>query len=266
MSVIFIDYPDGAGGEYLSHVISLHRGFYQGEYSTTPTSRHNHESSVINFLNSQAVIKKLSWKTEAKSSMLELTNLLDPSKNYCIPYHIMNHDHYELIREVWPDCKIVRIQPSNWVLVNLEFIRKVSLTKLQPKDIRYYFPVLPKIKFKLNDFLCLDLNLIWNNQEITSDNRVAEIDRIYNTNRELNDVYDYCVSWDKLFGAVETIHNEYYKLCSFLDITPNLDILDKIVERNTKNLMQLQQFDLIKECKKFNISLKEDNYNTHTLL
>jgi len=145
MSVIFIDYPDGAGGEYLSHVISLHRGFYQGEYSTTPTSRHNHKSSVINFLNSQSIIKKLSWQTEAKSSMLELTNLLDTSKNYCIPYHIMNHNHYELIREVWPDCKIIRIQPSNWTLVNLEFIRKVSLTKLQPADIKHYFPILPKI-------------------------------------------------------------------------------------------------------------------------
>jgi hypothetical protein len=179
----------------------------------------------------------------------------------------MNHNHYELIQEVWPDCKIIRIHPGNdWSLINLEFIRKMSLTKLQPKDIKHYFPVLPKIKFKLNDFLFLDLNLIWNNQEITSNNRVVELERIYNIKRELNDTYEYGVNWGTFFGSIEAIPEEYQKLCNFLGVNVNLDILDTVVERNTKNLIQLQQFDLIKECKKFNILLNEDNYSTRRLL
>lgn len=266
MSIIFIDYPDGAGGEYLSHVIGLHKGFYSGDYSTSNTGRHNHGSSVLNFLNSQSVIKKLSWGSEAKNVMLELKQLLNPNENYCIPYHIMNHDHYTLIREIWPECKILRIQPNNnWVLVNLEFIRKISLVKLQPKDVKHYFPILPKIKIKLNDFLFLDLNLLWNNRPITSENRAAEIDRIYNIKRNLNNEFDYCIPWENFFGTIETIPEEYQKLCAFLDIEPDVSVLTAVIERNTRNLIQLQQFNLVTECKKFNIFLNEDNYNTHTL-
>jgi len=198
--------------------------------------------------------------------MLEFKNLLNLPKNYCVPYHIMIHGHYQLVREIWPDCRIIRIQPdADCTLINLEFIRKVSLTKLCPKDIKHYFPILPKIKFKLNDFLAVDLNLIWNELEVTHSNRAMMIEQIYYHQYNFDNQFDYCISWDKFFGSVDSIGEEYQKLCNFLGCEFKNKIFETLLGRNSNNLTQLKQFDLLEECKKFNIFLNEDNYSKHRL-
>jgi hypothetical protein len=261
MNIIFVDYPDGAGGEYLSHMISLHSDFYKSEYTTADTHRHNYGNSIINQLNSTRYQNYSNWESIAESTFNKLKKdleLLD-CDNICIPYHVCYHNHYKLLKNIFPKCTIIRIKPADnqsWHCVNLEILRKVFLVKFSLHDIKHTMQFNQKKKIKLNDFLGLDVILLRRDLDITSGNRSSIVKEVLLAKIETWDLCDYEIIWDNFYGNISNIPKEYLRLCNFLNITPNNQILNEVVTRNQKNLEQLTTFNYIEECKKFGIDIK----------
>ena len=260
MKIVFIDYPDGDGGEFLSQVISMHPNFYREScaVSSEQTSRFDLGGTIYNFLNSARYHNHSNWTDIAELRMLEFKEKIEtlPAEKICVPYHAYTHQEYKLLKKIWPDCTVVGIWPkleSSWKLLNFEILRKVYLIKYSLNDIKHVFHFNKKIQLDLKNFIGLDVLLLKNNLDITNFNRKATIERIMQRSLINPGTCDFLVSWENFFINIDTILTEYQKLCNFLQIEPQHDILQSVIERNKKNLTQLMNFDLEESCKKFNI-------------
>ena len=260
MKIVFVDYPEGAGGEFLSQVISMHPDFYTelGAVSSDQTSRIDLRDTIYNFLNSAQYHNHANWTDIAEVRMLEFKEKIQAlsAEKICVPYHAHKHQEYKMLKKIWPDCTVIGIWPkleNSWKLINFEILRKVYLVKYSFNDIKHVFHINKKIRIDLNNFIGLDVLLLKNNLDITSSNRKATVERIMKRNLTNPGTCDFLLSWENFFINTDTISTEYQELCNFLQIEPQHDVLQLVIERNKKNLTQLMAFDLEESCKKFNI-------------
>lgn len=258
MEVIFVDYPDGGGGEFLSYVVSLHNGFYQSSF-TQEHGRHNYGASIINYLNNEArIIKKQSWSNDVLNVLGLLKLKLEQAniKKVCIPFHCFYNKDYINLKTIFPDSKVISIRPNHpksFDLIKLELIRKVGLIKFNLKEVQFYYKFFPNQIKDPKKFIGLDVLLLTHNIEITSNNRNVMLKNLLERPIPDWDVCDYIISWDNFFLNLENLESEYLKLCDFLNLTLDSKILEIVRKRNTKNLQDLKSYNLIQECEKFGI-------------
>lgn len=250
MQIIFIDYVDGAGGEFLSYALSQHSGFYKPQTAQKSNLRVEHQDTVTGFLLKSRYYNYNNWQNVAEDFMWQLKTQL---KNYsfdhiAIPYHSCYYNHNTLLQKVFPNCKIIYINPlDDHQLIAKEILRKVHLTKINPqqaKHIHEKIATLDNISVKLNDFWALDILLLRAGVQPTQQSRLALIQRLLNNNFESSQVYNHTVPWRDLFYNLDQITNCYNALCNFLNIVPDRQVLQQIQERNKLNLEQLISFDL----------------------
>lgn len=262
MQVIFIDYPDGAGGEFLSHALSKHQGFYSPKIVESDSLRCTHDD-ITAFLNRTAVENPGRWSSMAESTLLKLKEKIDDvSRQYSgivIPYHCCYYDHYALIKSIFPNSIIVSVRPTvdkDWQLVHREILRKVHLVKCELTEIKHFYQlhnINKDIKVDLANFLNLDVYLLNNNLPITPGNRYDVVQMVLENNINTWDQSDILVDWWKLFGDVGCIKSEYAELCQKLNLSPDDSIAEYILDRNTRNLKQLLNFNLNSKLEEFNI-------------
>lgn len=251
MQVIFVDYIDGAGGEFLSHVLSQHRDFYQPVVDILPTSRTDHRDKISSYLLRSRYHNLLDWPSKAKYHMMRLKDLLAArsEQRIAIPYHSCYHDHNDLLREVFPGCQIVYVDPgSHHRLIALEILRKVHLIKLDLQQIKHVHNNIIKInqsiRVNLTDFWNLDIMLLRRSIRPDNQSRRDMIHQILSTRFQTNQTYDYHLPWQNFFLDLDCMPSCYGKLCQFLNIVPDDDILSKSLARNQHNLQQLISFDI----------------------
>jgi len=253
--IVFVDYPDGAGGEFLSKVIGMHDGWYNPSVIDESTMRANHNDPITSFLLLKRFENYSQWDIIAEESLIELKNKIG-DLNVCIPYHSCAHRHNALLKHVFPNSIIITITPSSdheWKLVNTEIIRKIYLDKLDFQGVQYIFKTFGFGQKKVNvkHFLKLDSFLIRNGKEITTANRIELLNQIRDFKISDWETSDYTINWGDLFLSISNINDEYYKLCNFLNIPPQDNILNHIVKRNQINLNHLLDYNIDNEIIKY---------------
>jgi len=260
MNIIFVDYPDGAGGEFLSYFISLHQGFYRGTFIQT-NGRHNYGANILNFLNNQArVIKKDTWGSDVHNVLQELKKRLADidADSICIPFHCFYNKDYKNIKSVFPQAQILSIRPdslSSYKLIKLELIRKTALIKYNLKDTQFYWKLFADKIIDFKNFIGIDVFLLTHHYEINQANRNLMLNLLLNRPFPIWDECDYVLSWENFFKNLEHMDKEYLDLCDFLALTPDTDILDLAKKRNCQNLNDLMSYNIKNEAKKFGLSI-----------
>ena len=251
MQIIFVDYIDGAGGEFLSYALSCHADFYQPTVSET-LSRTNHKDAITGFLLQSRFHNYNRWNDVAEDYMYKLKEqlLLIDMPRIAIPYHSCYHQHNALLRKVFPECKILYIDPKNhYQLIAKEILRKVHLVKLNIHDIKHVHQNIVNldsgIRIDLNDFWHLDILLLRNKIRPVRQARLDLIQQILDHKFQSSQSYDFVVHWADLFLNIDQIEYQYKQLCEFLNVNASASTLNKIIERNKNNLQQLQDFDLL---------------------
>ena len=245
--IVFVDYPDGAGGEFLSEAIGMHTGWYRPEVVEESTLRVNHCDVITSFLMQKRFENYNHWDSTAESCLQELKAKIGDI-NICIPYHSCLHNHNRLLKSVFPDCKIITVKPVDdreWQLVNTDIIRKLYLIPLDFRGVQYFFK-----KFGFNqrvdirNFLRLDGFLLRQGSEINNQTRLEYLNKVKDFRIDDWQPSDYTVSWRNLFLDISAVRAEYTSLCTFLNIEPEENILNHIMARNQRNLDQLMDYDL----------------------
>lgn len=250
MQIIFVDYIDGGGGEFLSYALSRHANFYQPTVSET-LGRISHKDPITSFLSKSKFHNHNRWDDIAEDYMYKLKEqlLLIGMPRIAIPYHSCTHQHNILLRKVFPGCKIIYIDPKNhYQLIAKEILRKVHLVKLNIHDIKYIHQNVVNldlgIPINLNDFWHLDILLLRKKIRPVRQARLDLIKQILDHKVQSSQSYDFVVNWADLFLNLDQIKYQYKQLCKFLNIAASASTLNKIIERNENNLQQLQDFDL----------------------
>lgn len=262
MSIVFIDYPEGAGGELISQLVGMHTGCHKPKIELTPEGRANHVDPITRMLNLQRHEHPDNWESVAESYFRQLKGLTKNIKEtICIPYHACYHNHTGLLKEIFPDCKIVSIRPlstEDWDLVAAEIFRKVYLKRSDLKRIKYFYKTFNyKKRTDFKNFFDLDGFLIRQGLDITPENKRIAVDHIMKLRISHWNHADYIISWHNLFGTTEHIPQEYVGLCKFLGLTPNPAALEFLTEKNIKNLNDLKKYNLETELNTyFNITLQ----------
>jgi len=267
MQVIFIDYPDGAGGEFLSHAIAKHQRFYLPNITELETLRCSH-NDITGMLNRNSVERTNDWKNIAETVFIDLKEKINKLESQysgiVIPYHCCYYDHYKLIKSIFPNSVIVSVRPTNekdWQLVHKEVLRKVHLIKCNLTEIKQFYQthdIDKNIKIKLSDFLNLDRHLLKNNLSVNPSNRYQLVRMILENTVDQWEQSDILVDWWKLFGDSSSIKSEYTILCQKLNLLPDDSIAEYILDRNKRNFKELLKFDLESKLKEFNI-INENN-------
>lgn len=250
MQIIFIDYIDGAGGEFVSYALSKHPEFYQPNIDETQTLRVSHQNDITGFLLASRYKNFTRWDDVAEIYMHQLKDRLSniESPYVAIPYHSCYHDHNTALKRIFPGCKIIYIDPiDNHRLIATEILRKVHLIKLNIQQIKYVHQSIVKldnIKINLNDFWGLDIILLRNDIPPDNQSRQHLVNQILNKTFHTQQTSDYIIPWQDLFLDMAKIPLIYHDLCAFLGIDPREEVLTSIQERNKKNLDALMDFDV----------------------
>jgi hypothetical protein len=266
MQIIFVDYIDGAGGEFLSYALSQHDEFYKPNV-VEKSNRANHNDPITGFLLESRFHNYNKWSDVAEKFVYDLRDQLSTVKqsHIAIPYHSCYHNHNDLLKKVFPDCKIVYIDPDNHHLIAKEILRKVHLKKLELQDIKHVHQNIVNLnsfkRLDFDDFWTLDILLLRKNIQPNLDSRTKLIQHILDNKFQSQQSYNFVIPWTKFFYQIDQIPVWYTKLCSSLNIEPSLTVQEEIIKRNKNNLVQLSSFDLSKILEeKFGFEYTFDNY------
>lgn len=228
--LIVIDYQEGAGGEFLSSFISAHFG-----HKLVDNSQEN-PNFLQKWINSHS-LALADWDTNF-SNHLEIFLQLCKDHNVdsiAIPYHLYKWPHHATIfKKQASNTRFVKINAQGFEdRIRADFQRKVwdkPLIKTQFNQIAF----LLKDQSQERKKFCLDL---------FKQNKLTMSDLIQGRvvlGPEILPSDDVEVSYDDFFNNFSNTPNAYEQLCAELDLIPDLVLLGKLIERNTKNLQTLQ--------------------------
>lgn len=244
--LIIVDYVEGAGGEYLAHFINRHIN------STVSATDNMQELSGVGMkqLNSFSLIKS-DWRENIEYYLEEFINQITV-KQLAVPYHLYKFpEHIEPLQAIADQTHFVKIDSVGHPNIAFDFVRKVYFKKLDKShlsEIKFYTETLNVTskqqiiqRLKNNNLYWMDLELLKNNQAINKQNRTALIDQALNHTTILpsNDIV---ISYRDFFVDFKRTQEAYDKLCVQLGIQADTIKLDEFINRNKKNLAELNQF------------------------
>ena len=247
--LIIIDYADGAGGEYFSNFISSHSGFY----AQSPLNENMQQSSdsVQKYFNSNSLIIK-DWDNNFNIYLQKfLTLAKQHTNNICVPYHLYKWPHHsDMFKGVANTVRFVKIvtDDDNFIY---DFFRKVLLKPVTKQNFSELNFLLTNVNqeqklqaiqnLKNKKLYWLDVLLIRNGEKINRATRQQLISHILDTNILLQ-TNDIAISYNDFFVNFDKTKNAYESLCNQLDITPDYQLANKLIQRNTKNLKDLLEY------------------------
>jgi hypothetical protein len=227
--LIVVDYQEGAGGEFVSNWLSAHFG------QKLETDLQLNPNYLQKWLNSYSLIQS-DWRKNFNKYLLmfndECTNR--GVQSIAVSYHLYKYpEHVEILKKV-NQPRFVRINCAGYEdQVAWDFRRKVLDRVLGPGDFA-------EIKFILcnqpqeNVKHCLDLyrRHALTYRELLSCDPKLELKHLPSNDIEI--MYrDFFVDFDQTPTA-------YQNLRSQLQLTPNAQLLDALIDRNKKNLQHSQ--------------------------
>lgn len=248
--LIIVDYVDGSGGEYFSNFISSHRDFY----SQDAFIENMQQSTDIfqKFFNSTSLIKE-DWNQNFIFYLKKFEQLCQDAniKNICVPYHLYKYpNHINDFKIIAEEVRFVKILTSNNDFV-YDFIKKILLfnvTKANFNEVKFkIFNATQEQKMQIlqrlknNTLYWLDVNLILHNKKVNTVTRQTKISSILNAKYTLpsNDLE---ILYEDFFVNFNKINDNYILLCNQLNITPQNELLERLVNRNRQNYKNLVQY------------------------
>lgn len=252
--LVIVDYLEGAGGEYISYFISSHAEFLSFELDVSDMQ--TVDGNLLKYLNSQSIVDS-TWDQDFKNNLLTFIDRCTDQQisAIAVPYHLYKWpSHAEVIKNQQPGTRFIKINytASRQSDISLDFFRKVWFKKFNKSN-------LPEIKFltenfstpdkqtvvqrlQANKLYYLDLVLLKNGVAITSKNRQNAVSEFQNQQHRPCPSNDIVIEYDDFFVNFDRTLGAYKQLCGQLKILPDMKKLDKLIERNKKNYLELQKF------------------------
>jgi len=224
--LIVVDYHEGAGGEFIARFISAHLG-HELEFD-----QQRNPSHIQKWLNSTSIVTP-SWGERFPILFHSFLKNCQQHKidKIAVPYHLYKWpDHVDAIRKSVPRAQFVRINPQGYEnQIAVEFQRKVldrPLTDFQ------------EVQFMLAN---KDRNFVKSMLELYKQQRLTYRDLfpvVPDQSKPLpsNDIE---INYSEFFVDLDQTPRAYEKLCSQLNLTPDILLLSALLERNKKNQQDL---------------------------
>jgi hypothetical protein len=228
--LIVIDYQEGAGGEFIASWLSAHFG-QQLEINTQDNPNY-----LQKWLNSHSLITP-DWQINFTEYLLNFNNLCSEHniQHICIPYHLYKWpEHVDILKKI-NQARFIRINCEGYEFqIAEDFKRKILDRVLGPKDFA-------EIKFMLGNQdkekrkHCLNL---FKQGKLTYNELVPTTSSIESKHLPSADLE---IMYGDLFVDFTGTLAAYKQLCNQLEISPDLVLLDALVDRNRKNLQHHQK-------------------------
>lgn len=231
--LVIVDYQEGAGGEFLASFVSAHWGH---DITPNPQSQGNR---VQKWLNSHSLVRP-QWDQNFELNFAEFITLCEQHsiKQISVPYHLYKWpDHCERISNQIAHTRFVQIDVSGYLdHISADFRRKVLRRRLHSADfgeIKFFLQGqnIEHQRRCMNLFRQGTLTLVDIRPEFESYSGQKTL-----PSRDIKINYgDFFVDFDRTPAA-------YQQLCENLNMTPNPDLLQQLIDRNRKNLQAQQEY------------------------
>lgn len=231
--LIVVDYQEGAGGEFIASWLSSHYG-----HELVDNSQQNPDYCQ-KWLNSHSLVNK-EWDEEFVDFFQTFLTTCQSHgiTQIAVPYHLYKWPHHvDVIKDCCSHVRFVRINCHGYEQeISAEFQRKVCAKKLGPADFGIVkFMLTHRSKEEIKHALAL-----FKNQELTfSDLMPLEIQPPLLKNLPSQDVE---INYQDFFVNFDNVNTAYQQLCVDLNITPDIALLNALIDRNKKNWQDLQQY------------------------
>ena len=231
--LVIVDYQEGAGGEFLASFISAHWG-----HAITPDPQ-SQGNKIQKWLNSHSLVRP-TWDQDFESNFAEFVALCKQHNiaQLSVPYHLYKWPgHCNHISKQIPHTRFVRIDATDYLdQVSADFQRKVLRRRLGSADFG-------EIKFFLQEQSaehrqrCMDL---LRQGTLTLANLRPDFE-FYPVQRTLPS-QDIVINYGDFFVNFDHTPRAYHELCRNLNLEPNLDLLQQLIDRNQKNLQAQKEY------------------------
>ncbi len=257
MRPIFVDYPDGAGGEYLSKIISQHHGFYKPITVTTADGRESPKDFTGLLGEYRSGRSQQQWIDDFPTVLDRIEFLTsDITEKICIPYTactLLPANHLRIIKDRYPESKIISIKISDSIkhYVLAEVFRKVLLIELSDSDRKKYYDI-----FGVEPQYWADVAVLFDGHDLSATSRRDFIQRLFDTYSNLNydfEISDCIINWQDFYLSSDTaaLTNTYQKLVDTFNLNFDKDILGSVVRRNHQNAKNLLSYDLLANINRY---------------
>jgi len=250
--LIIVDYVDGSGGEYFANVLNSHSEF---NCAVNPMAEDMQKVSDIKlkWFNSNGLVCNdwdENFKAHCKKFLTECQN--SGVSSIAIPYHLYKYPHHvKILESLGNYTRFVSINfHKHQKLIALDYIRKVLLrpfTKENMSEISFYSRSLTTESkqqlinlLKQGQLYGIDLELARNKLELTNQNRKSLLDKYNHLMSPVTN--DISIDYEDFFICLDNNKEKYYNLCINLNISPDEQILSKMIKRNQQNFKDLQKF------------------------
>jgi hypothetical protein len=228
--LIVVDYQEGAGGEFLASWLSAHFG---QQLVTNPQSNPNY---LQKWLNSHSLVKS-DWREKFIDYLLMFNSkcMEHGIQNIAVPYHLYKYPEHVQILEKINQARFVRIDCTGHELqINKDFQRKVLNRILDSNDFgEIKFILTNKSQDRIRH--CLDL---YKAKQLTY-GKLLSIDNVPVVSRTMPSK-DIQILYQDFFVEFDKTPDAYRQLCLQLNLEYNNSLLDCLIQRNKKNLQELQ--------------------------
>jgi hypothetical protein len=227
--LIVIDYQEGAGGEYVANWLSAHFGQkLESDLQLNP-------NYLQKWLNSHSLIQA-DWRENFNKYLLTFNNecARHGIRSIAVPYHLYKYpEHTETLARV-NHARFVRVNCTGYELqVASDFQRKVLNRVLGSTDFaEVKFILKHQSQEKIQH--CLDL---YKHRKLTYRDLLPCNLKIELKSLPSNDIE---IMYEDFFVAFDQTPAAYQNLCKQLQLTPNAQLLDALIDRNKKNLQHSQ--------------------------
>lgn len=227
--LIVVDYQEGAGGEFVSNWLSAHFG------QKLETDLQLNPNYLQKWLNSHSLIQS-DWRKNFNKYLLMFNDECTKRgvRSIAVSYHLYKYpEHVEILKKV-NQPRFVRINCTGYEdQVVRDFRRKVLDRVLGPGDfaeIKFILCNQPQEKVKHY----MDL---YRRQALTYCKLLSYDPKIELKHLPSNDVE---ITYKDFFVDFDQTPTAYQTLCSQLQLTPNAQLLDALIDRNKKNQQHSQ--------------------------
>ena len=231
--LIVVDYQEGAGGEFFASWLSSHFGHRLVE------NLQKNPDYCQKWLNSYSLVTNEWDEKFADFFQTFLTTCQGQGiTRLAVPYHLYKWPHHvDTIKNCCPHVRFVRINCKGYEQeISAEFRRKVCSKKLGSEDFGMVkFMLTHRTKEEIKHALAL-----FKAQELTFND--LEPFRIQQTSLKNLPSRDVEIDYQDFFVNFDNTKTAYQQLCVDLDMSPDITLLNALIDRNKKNWQDLQQY------------------------
>jgi len=234
--IIVVDYVDGAGGEYFAQFFNSH--LHTIDYVW-----------LRKYFNSQSLVIE-QWDLNFDQHLDEFLSLCEQRRiqQIAVPYHLYKWpNHLAKFSRIAKTVRAVQINSTHYArAVAIDFLRKIYLCPVNKKDISQLAYLTKsatqeqkrqlKEQLDANTLQWIDVTILLNNST-----KKQLVDQVL-TRKLTCPSQDLCIDYGDFYVDYNDIDNKYCLLCKELELVPNQQLLNSLIDRNKENWAALNSY------------------------